>query len=118
MNAYLTSVIENVKKKHGNEPEFVQTVEEVFSSLEPVPRNRLACSAAGGASPVSPSRSHSEHVDPAGRGVLPEVNSCKTEFHKQTCRNISYIVAFSKFEYKEKTSWISISAVSTSWSGR
>ena len=84
----------------------------------PLPRNRLACSAAGGASPVSPSRSHSEHVDPAGRGVLPEVNSCKTEFHKQTCRNISYIVAFSKFEYKEKTSWISISAVSTSWSGR
>ena len=36
MNAYLASVIENVKKKHGNEPEFVQTVEEVFSSLEPV----------------------------------------------------------------------------------
>lgn len=31
MNAYLTSVIENVKKKHSNEPEFVQTVEEVFS---------------------------------------------------------------------------------------
>ena len=36
MNAYLSSVIENVKKKHANEPEFVQTVEEVFSSLEPV----------------------------------------------------------------------------------
>ncbi len=36
MNAYIESVIENVKKKHGNEPEFVQTVEEVFSSLEPV----------------------------------------------------------------------------------
>ena len=36
MNAYLASVIENVKAKHGNEPEFVQTVEEVFSSLEPV----------------------------------------------------------------------------------
>ena len=36
MNAYLASVIENVKKKHGNEPEFVQTVEEVFSSIEPV----------------------------------------------------------------------------------
>ena len=31
MNAYLTSVIENVKKKHGNEPEFVQTVEEAVS---------------------------------------------------------------------------------------
>ena len=36
MNAYLASVIENVKKKHGNEPEFVQTVEEVLTSLEPV----------------------------------------------------------------------------------
>ncbi|MCI2058563.1 MAG: NADP-specific glutamate dehydrogenase [Oscillibacter sp.] len=36
MNAYLSSVIENVKKKHASEPEFVQTVEEVFSSLEPV----------------------------------------------------------------------------------
>ena len=29
MNAYLASVLENVKAKHGNEPEFVQTVEEV-----------------------------------------------------------------------------------------
>ena len=36
MNAYLASVLENVKTKHGNEPEFVQTVEEVLSSLEPV----------------------------------------------------------------------------------
>ena len=36
MNAYLASVLENVKSKHGNEPEFVQTVEEVLSSLEPV----------------------------------------------------------------------------------
>lgn len=36
MNAYLQSVIERVKAKHANEPEFVQTVEEVFSSLEPV----------------------------------------------------------------------------------
>lgn len=36
MNAYLASVIENVKSKYANEPEFVQTVEEVFSSLEPV----------------------------------------------------------------------------------
>ncbi len=36
MNAYLQSVIENVKKKHGNEPEFVQTVEEVLSSVGPV----------------------------------------------------------------------------------
>ena len=36
MNAYLSSVIENVKTKYANEPEFVQTVEEVLSSLEPV----------------------------------------------------------------------------------
>ena len=36
MNAYLASVIESVKVKHANEPEFVQTVEEVLSSLEPV----------------------------------------------------------------------------------
>ena len=36
MNKYLASVIENVKTKHANEPEFVQTVEEVFSSLDPV----------------------------------------------------------------------------------
>lgn len=36
MNAYVSSVIENVKKKHADEPEFVQTVEEVLTSLEPV----------------------------------------------------------------------------------
>ncbi len=36
MNAYIQSVIENVKKKHANEPEFVQTVEEVLTSVEPV----------------------------------------------------------------------------------
>ena len=36
MNAYLSSVIEQVKARHADEPEFVQTVEEVFSSLEPV----------------------------------------------------------------------------------
>ena len=36
MNAYLARVIENTQKKHAAEPEFVQTVEEVFTSLEPV----------------------------------------------------------------------------------
>ena len=36
MNAYIASVIENVRKKHANEPEFVQTVEEVLTSVEPV----------------------------------------------------------------------------------
>ena len=36
MNAYVQSVLETVKKKYANEPEFVQTVEEVFSSIAPV----------------------------------------------------------------------------------
>jgi len=36
MNAYVESVIENVKKKYVNEPEFVQTVEEVLSSVAPM----------------------------------------------------------------------------------
>ena len=36
MNAYLARVIENVKAMYANEPEFVQTVEEVLTSLEPV----------------------------------------------------------------------------------
>ena len=36
MNAYVQSVIDNVKAKHSSEPEFVQTVEEVLSSLSPV----------------------------------------------------------------------------------
>ena len=36
MNSYVQSVIEKVKEKHGSEPEFVQTVEEVFSSIVPI----------------------------------------------------------------------------------
>jgi len=36
MNAYVESVIENVKKKYAGEPEFVQTVEEVLSSVAPM----------------------------------------------------------------------------------
>ncbi len=36
MNAYVASVIEKVKKKYSNEPEFVQTVEEVLSSVAPM----------------------------------------------------------------------------------
>ena len=36
MNAYVERVIENVKKKYVNEPEFVQTVEEVLSSIAPM----------------------------------------------------------------------------------
>ena len=34
MNAYMASVLERVKKRNADQPEFVQTVEEVFSSLE------------------------------------------------------------------------------------
>ncbi|MBR5217049.1 MAG: NADP-specific glutamate dehydrogenase [Oscillospiraceae bacterium] len=36
MNAYVAKVIEYVKKRHADEPEFVQTVEEVFSAISPV----------------------------------------------------------------------------------
>ena len=36
MNAYVERVIEYVKKRHANEPEFCQTVEEVFSSISPM----------------------------------------------------------------------------------
>ncbi|MDR0889331.1 MAG: NADP-specific glutamate dehydrogenase [Oscillospiraceae bacterium] len=36
MNAYVKRVIESVKLKHGREPEFVQTIEEVLTSLSPV----------------------------------------------------------------------------------
>lgn len=34
--AYIEKVLENVKKRNGNEPEFLQAVEEVLSSLGPV----------------------------------------------------------------------------------
>ena len=36
MNAYVASVIDYVKTTHGGEPEFVQTVEEVLSSISPI----------------------------------------------------------------------------------
>ena len=36
MNAYIARVIGEVKKKNANEPEFLQTVEEVYTSLKPV----------------------------------------------------------------------------------
>ena len=34
MNAYIERVIEQVKRRDANEPEFIQTVEEVFASIE------------------------------------------------------------------------------------
>ena len=36
MNAYMASVVEQVKKRNAGEPEFIQTVEEVFHSIEKV----------------------------------------------------------------------------------
>ena len=34
MNQYMQRVLETVKKRNAGEPEFIQTVEEVFKSLE------------------------------------------------------------------------------------
>ncbi|HWP50662.1 MAG TPA: NADP-specific glutamate dehydrogenase [Clostridia bacterium] len=56
MNAYVESVIEKVKKKYHYEPEFVQCVEEVYSSL----------------SPVVDAHPEYEKVDLLGRMVEPE----------------------------------------------
>ena len=39
-NEYLNSVLENVKKRNANEPEFIQAVTEVLTSLEPVVEKR------------------------------------------------------------------------------
>ena len=36
MNAYMQRVLEEVKARNANEPLFLQTVEEVFESLEPI----------------------------------------------------------------------------------
>ncbi len=36
MNPYVARVIQNIKKKYPNEPEFIQVVEEVFSFISPV----------------------------------------------------------------------------------
>ena len=52
MNAYVEKVIAGVKERHGNEPEFVQTVEEVLERVngkksgltsEQVKRSREKC---------------------------------------------------------------------------
>ena len=47
MNAYIERVLAETKAKNANEPEFLQTVEEVLSSLEPVidahPEYEAAC---------------------------------------------------------------------------
>ena len=47
MNAYIQRVLDETRAKNANEPEFLQTVEEVLSSLEPVinahPEYEKAC---------------------------------------------------------------------------
>ncbi len=39
-NQYLINVLENVKKRNAGEPEFIQTVTEVFETIEPVIEQR------------------------------------------------------------------------------
>jgi glutamate dehydrogenase (NADP+) len=36
MNAYIERVLEDIKKRNAGEPEYLRTVEEVYSSLESV----------------------------------------------------------------------------------
>ncbi len=36
MNAYIAQVLNDIRRKNASEPEFLQTVEEVYSSLEAV----------------------------------------------------------------------------------
>ena len=36
MNQYLLDVLKDVENKHAGQPEFVQTVQEVFKSVEPL----------------------------------------------------------------------------------
>ena len=47
MNAYIERVLAETKKKNANEPEFLQTVEEVLKSVEPLidahPEYEKAC---------------------------------------------------------------------------
>ena len=47
MNAYIERVLAETKAKNANEPEFLQTVEEVLTSIEPVidahPEYEKAC---------------------------------------------------------------------------
>ena len=40
MNQYIERVLAETKAKNANEPEFLQTVEEVLSSLEPLSMRR------------------------------------------------------------------------------
>ena len=82
MNAYVEKVIADVKKKHGNQPEFVQTVEEVLSSV----------------SPLIDKHPEYEKVDLLGRMVEPErmftFRVVWTDDNGQTHTNIGYRCQF------------------------
>ena len=82
MNAYVEKVIADVKKKHGNQPEFVQTVEEVLSSV----------------SPLIDKHPEYEKADLLGRMVEPErmftFRVVWTDDNGQTHTNIGYRCQF------------------------
>ena len=82
MNAYVERVIADVKKKHGNQPEFVQTVEEVLSSV----------------SPLIDKHPEYEKADLLGRMVEPErmftFRVVWTDDNGQTHTNIGYRCQF------------------------
>ena len=82
MNKYVEQVINTVKVKHVNEPEFVQTVEEVLSSI----------------SPVIDAHPEYEKVDLLNRMVEPErmftFRVCWTDDNGQAHTNIGYRCQF------------------------
>ncbi len=82
MNAYVQRTIEDVRKKYANQPEFVQTVEEVLSSL----------------SPVIDKHPEYEKVDLLGRMVEPErmftFRVCWVDDNGQTHTNTGYRCQF------------------------
>ena len=82
MNKYVESVINTVKVKHANEPEFVQTVEEVLSSI----------------SPVMDAHPEYEKVDLLNRMVEPErmftFRVCWTDDNGQAHTNTGYRCQF------------------------
>ena len=53
-NAYLVDLLERVKKRNQGEPEFIQAVTEVFTSLEPVAEKRQDLIGFGGRCLIPP----------------------------------------------------------------
>ena len=82
MNKYVEQTINTVKVKHVNEPEFVQTVEEVLTSV----------------SPVIDAHPEYEKADILGRMVEPErmftFRVCWIDDNSQTHTNTGYRCQF------------------------